>query len=436
MYKQFPTIVIDGVFFQLNQTGISRVWRSLLEEWQQSGFSKYIVIIDRAGTAPKLPGIQYHELPYYDFRNVPLDSERLQSVCDKFNADLFMSTYYSTPISTPTISMIYDLIPEVIGFDLTEPCWREKYYSILHASHYITISKNTAVDLIKFYPFVSNTSIKTIYCGVNKMMNPAMEEEINFFKKRFNIKGFYFLLVGDRMSLHGYKNAILFFKALSQWSNTENIEVVCVGGQPQLEPELSNFVGEIPIHLIRLSDPELRLAYSGAISLVYPSLYEGFGLPIVEAMSCGCPVITCRNSSIPEVAGDAVIYVNEYDIDGMIQALEHVHTLEIRQRLIQAGLNQAKKFSWEIMADEIANYCRKVAQDLTDQKVINARCSQLWQEFRVQQIKVNNLTSAQAFQEFENLRMELDTAKIEIEAMKTSKFWKIRNLWFKFKKYL
>ena len=238
------------------------------------------------------------------------------------------------------------------------------------------------------------------------------------------------------MSLHGYKNAILFFKALSQWPNIENIEVVCVGGQPQLEHELSNFVGEIPIHLIRLSDSELRLAYCGAISLVYPSLYEGFGLPIVEAMSCGCPVITCRNSSIPEVAGDAAIYVDEYDIDGMIQAFEHVHIPEIRQRLIQAGLNQAKKFSWDIMADEIANFCTKVVQDLNTQQAINARFSQLWQELRMQQIKVDNLTLAQNFQEFENLKMELDAARIEIETMKTSKFWKIRNSWFRFKKCL
>lgn len=87
-----PKVIIDGVFFQINQTGIARVWKKLLEEWQKSNFSKHIIVIDRGNTAPKIDGIRYYSMPLYDYREKALESERLQSVCDQFKANLFIST--------------------------------------------------------------------------------------------------------------------------------------------------------------------------------------------------------------------------------------------------------------------------------------------------------------------------------------------------------
>ncbi len=107
--------------------------------------------------------------------------------------------------------------------------------------------------------------------------------------------------------------------------------------------------------MLQLSDEELALAYSGAMALVYPSKYEGFGMPVLEAMACGCPVITCPNASIPEVAGDAAIYVNDDDVDGLANALCEVQKPSIRNSLIAAGLAQAKKFSWSKMAQTVSS---------------------------------------------------------------------------------
>ena len=106
---------------------------------------------------------------------------------------------------------------------------------------------------------------------------------------------------------------------------------------------------------------ELRLVYSGAIALVYPSKYEGFGMPVLEAMACGCPVITTPNASLPEVGGNAVIYVNDNDVAGMIDALRQVLNSEIRQHLVQAGLKQCRQFSWSTMAEKVQNVLLKVA---------------------------------------------------------------------------
>jgi hypothetical protein len=100
---------------------------------------------------------------------------------------------------------------------------------------------------------------------------------------------------------------------------------------------------------------ELRLAYAGAIALVYPSKYEGFRLPVLEALACGCPVITCPNSSIPEVAGEAALYVQDNDVNGLSNALCEVQKPEVRSALIKAGLEQAKKFSWSKMAETVSS---------------------------------------------------------------------------------
>jgi len=441
-----PVIIVDSVFFQINQTGIARVWKKLLEEWQKSNFSEHIIVIDRGNTAPKIEGIRYYSMPLYDYREKALESERLQAVCDQLQADLFISTYYTTPLSTPSILMVHDMIPEVIGLDLEELCWKEKYYSILYANRYICVSQNTANDLLKLYPHIDQSLINIIYNGVDQIFNPASELEILETKENLDIELPYFLLVGSRMSLKGYKNAILFFKALAKWNDSPKIAVVCIGGELELEEELSILTDSVKIHLVRLDDRKLRAMYSGAIALIYPSLYEGFGLPIVEAMACGCPVITCRNSSLTEVAGDAAIYVDEYDVTEILQALEQIQIPEIRQRLIQLGLEQSKKFSWKKMAEEIAHLCLETIETQKQKDIKINISTLLWQELRKEQIKFETLNNRQANQESSylqkittlqnesvSLKAELELANSEIEAMKTSKFWKIRSLWFKLK---
>ena len=351
-YSLWPKIVFDGVFFQLYQTGIARVWRSLLEEWADNGFAKHIVVLDRAGTAPAIPGIRYRSVPPYEYGRTDADREMLQQVCDEEGADLFISSYYTTPLSTPSVFMAYDMIPEVVGADVSTPMWQEKHYGIQHASAYITISDNTACDLVKFFPHISPESVTVALCGVKRSFLPASLEEINSFRTKYGISKPYFILVGAGS---GYKNTILFFKAFAQLYSRHGFEIVCTGSGSLLETEFRNYTSGSVVHMLQLSDEELRAAYSGAIALVYPSKYEGFGLPVLEAIACGCPVITCPNASIPEVAGEAALYVNDEDVDGLTDALCDVQKPHVRNFLIAAGLEQAKKFSWSKMAETVSS---------------------------------------------------------------------------------
>ena len=345
-------ILIDGVFFQLYKTGIARVWRSLLEQWSNSDFANHILVLDRANTAPKVNGIRYRTIPAYDYNNTEADKQMLQEICDEEEAELFISSYYTTPINTLSVFMAYDMIPEVLGGNLNEPMWQEKHNGIKHASAFITISENTAKDLNNCFPEIPLESITVAHCGVDSLFSSASVDEIKDFKYKYGIDKPYFLLVGSGT---GYKNGILFFQAFSKIASSSGFDIICTGIGGVLATELRAYTLGSTIHLIQLSDEELALAYSSAVALVYPSKYEGFGMPILEAMACGCPVITCPNSSIPEVAGDAAIYVNDNDVDDLANALCEVQKPGIRQSLITAGLAQAKKFSWTKMAQTVSS---------------------------------------------------------------------------------
>lgn len=349
--KLSPTIIVDGIFHSY-RPGIARVWKSLLQEWSNNGFAKYIIVLDRGGTAPKISGIRYLLVPPCDENNVSADREMLQQVCDREVADLFISTYYTATVSTPSVLMVHDLIPEVLGWDTEHPSRKVKHYPIQQASAYIAVSENTARDLVRFFPQVSLESITVAHNGVQNPFSPAAVEEVNQFKTKYGISKPYFMLVGLRT---GYKNTILFFKTFTQLCSRQGFDIVCTGGDSLLEPEFRQCTAGSVVHMLQLSDEELKAAYSGTVALVYPSKYEGFGLPILEAIACGCPVITCPNGAIPEVAGEAALYVNDTDMDGLANALCEVQKPEVRKSLIAAGIQQAKKFSWSKMANIVSS---------------------------------------------------------------------------------
>ncbi|MCX5984689.1 MAG: FkbM family methyltransferase [Nostocales cyanobacterium LacPavin_0920_SED1_MAG_38_18] len=345
-------ILIDGVFFQIRKSGISRVWQSLLEAWSKTDFSDYILVLDRDGTAPQITGIRYLNVAGYNYNDTDGDKKMLQELCDKEGVEVFISSYYTTPLNTPSVFLAYDMIPELIGLDLDIPMWREKHTAIEQASAYVAISENTARDLVRYFTDISLDSVVIANTGVDdKFFNLASIEEISEFKSEYKIQKPYFLLIGS--SNDEYKNILLFFQAFAQLENKHEFDIVCTGTKDLSHIDFQTYTKDSQVHLLELEDEELAIAYSGAIALVYPSKYEGFGLPIIEAMSCGCPVITCPNASIPEAAGEAAIYVNDDDIEGMANALSEIQKLSVRRPLIAAGFKQIKQFSWQKMADTV-----------------------------------------------------------------------------------
>jgi glycosyltransferase involved in cell wall biosynthesis len=351
-------VVIDGVFFQMYQTGIARVWTALLETWAADGFAEHIVLLDRGGTSPVIAGVRRRGMEPYDYSRTDRDRQILQMICDEEGADVFISTYYTTPLSTPSVFMAHDMIPEIFGWDLRHPMWREKHLGIAHASAFVCVSEATRRDLLRLVPRISAEKVHVTPLAAAELFRPRSAEEIEFVRNGTGLSRSYFLTVGAR---GGYKNTILTFRALAQYPRLAEFDIFCAG-HVTLEPEYQALLPGKDVKAFNLSDDELAAAYSGAVALLHPSTYEGFGLPVLEAMACGCPVITTKNGSLAEVAGDAAIFVADDDVAGMAAALEELQKPEVRERMIAAGLEQARKFSWQKTADGVKEVLLEVAR--------------------------------------------------------------------------
>jgi glycosyltransferase involved in cell wall biosynthesis len=348
------TIVIDGVIFELQQGrphGISRVWHRLLEQLARTPLAERIVLFDRAGTAPAIPGLRRRTIAGYNFKQLKSDPLWLQRWCDEEKAVLFISTYFTCAETTPSVVMLHDMIPEITGQNLAQPEWQGKLLALHQAVGYLAVSQSTVADFHRLYPALATRKIFLTPNATGDDFHSATDDEVRGFRQKYNLRKPYFLLVGRRDQ---YKNAALFFRAFAALPNCNQYEIVCAGGASVLEEELQPFVRGTPCHLLRLTDAELSAAYTGALALAYPSRYEGFGLPVLEAQKCGCPVITCRNSALAEVAAESVLYVTESDEAAMQQALLDVQRPETRQALIRAGEANLQRFSWTATGRKLA----------------------------------------------------------------------------------
>ena len=268
--------------------------------------------------------------------------------------DIYHPTNYSAAVynweKSPVVLTVYDMIPELFpdNFRDIKRRLKNKKRNIERADKIITISLNTKKDLLEHYN-VPGEKIRVIYPGAPSSF--GKNERIPTFQ---HPKPF-ILYVGTRKQ--GYKNFPNFFLAYSRSEKiTKNFDLVCFGGSPfnKKESQLMAVPGR-PVKVFHVSGDDRLLAslYRSAAAFVYPSLYEGFGLPPLEAMTYGCPVITSRVSAIPEVLGDAAAYFDSDDPESISSLLEKVlYERKLANQLVQKGSSQVKKYSWAKMAEE------------------------------------------------------------------------------------
>lgn len=226
------------------------------------------------------------------------------------------------------------------------------------ATAIITVSENTRKDVIELLR-VDPEKVLTIYSGVNPAVPlPGPAEEKNFFKQH-DLGSRFILYLG---TIEPRKNLAGLIYAYNRFRNDNiklvDVQLVLAGAKGWRHRDIYRAWEESPYRqdikfLGYVSNSEKELLYKRAELFIYPSYYEGFGLPVLEAMDRGLAVITSNVSSVPEVAGDAAIILNPYDISEIAKALELViNNPSLKSSLVEAGLEQAKKFSWENTAQK------------------------------------------------------------------------------------
>lgn len=261
--------------------------------------------------------------------------------------DIIHPTYYNPYIlkkkSGKLVITVYDMINEIYPnmFPIRDKTVLYKKEMIFAADKIIAISENTKIDILKFYPSINENKIDVIYLGnsVEKRINKAIN---------LNLPEKYVLFVGTR---GGYKNFKTFLKAVNIVFKTDkNINLVCVGGGKFNKKELNKMndlkIGK-RIQQYDFTDDELKVAYRKAICFVFPSKYEGFGIPVLEAFSCKCPAILSQTSSLPEIGGEAALYINpDIPKDIAKKILDLIEYPYKRKELIDLGVERLKEFSW------------------------------------------------------------------------------------------
>jgi glycosyltransferase involved in cell wall biosynthesis len=435
-----PRVVLDGIFWQYLSSGIGRVWENILREWVRSGFIDNVVVLDRAGTAPRIPGVHYWSIPRHSYSMTGLDSLNLDDVCRRLRADLFVSTYYSCTTTVPSFFSGHDMIPEMLGFPLQEETWHEKRRAILHAVGHSMVSRNSADDLEDLYPVVSQGSTYVSHNGVAPAFFRPRPDQIAAFRAKHGLAfRSYVLMVGERLGYGGYKNGGLVFKALGSMPDNKAPTLICVGGHQEIEAELRELAPRLDVRRLALNDEELRACYGGAHALVYPSRYEGFGMPPVEAMACGAPAIVCRNSSLPEVVGDAAIFVDEDDPADLVRAIDQLLEESYRTTLVANGQKQARQFTFAATASKLQ--AALVETHARVSGIWTKRTAAAWEEMRQLQAAEQSVRalgqdaggsmtvafsagSASLLKERANLEHTL----AELRSMRSSPFWKAREL--------
>ncbi|MFV1977801.1 MAG: glycosyltransferase family 4 protein [Myxococcota bacterium] len=356
-------IVVDGaIFHRQSHGGISRIYQEVLPRIVDLESSIHVDLLmyghPRQGL-PNHPRIEIHRLPIETWirpRRVltPIfnlvKTAHQHAMIDRRARRIWHSTYYTRPLSFngPKVLLVPDMLHEIFPELFTTREEREfraiKRRCILEADAVLCISQTTREDVLRFNPELDPERVSIVPLAHSKSFRPLPErpaKEVASRQKPF------ILTFGSINAYKGFDTAV---RAYRKWGRRHDIELAVVGGG-FTEDEIRKLRSPEENGTVQLlkpvDDEELRALYTSAEAFLFPSLYEGFGIPLLESMACGCPVVASRIPATIEVAGEVPTYFEPGDHSSLIDALEVVIGSGRHNPAIEQGMAHARRFSWD-----------------------------------------------------------------------------------------
>jgi len=358
---------IDGIGWFINET-LKRITRDHPEHkfvfFFDRQFSNDFIFSDNITARVIHPQARHPFLWYWWFEY------SLTRALKKLKPDIFISPDGFLPLSIkiPCIPVIHDLnfhhrpndLPRMVRnyYNRCFPKFAEK------ATRIITVSEYSRKDIVESYN-IDPDIIDVVYNGADKIFKPATEIEKNETKKRFTSGKDYFVYAG---SLHPRKNISALLQAFEDFKKEtgSDMKLILAGETLFITPGMKkklkhmNYRNDV-ILTGRVSTEDMHLIISSATVMTFVSHYEGFGIPVLESMQCGVPVIASNVTSIPEVAGDAALYISPGKPETILEAMKKItEDFKLRENLIEKGFVQSRKFSWDKTAEKLWESIEKV----------------------------------------------------------------------------
>jgi glycosyltransferase involved in cell wall biosynthesis len=361
-------IGVEARTLQVAHYGVARYLNNILENCLEiEGGHRYLMYLSEDVDTSTLPVPEQERLHYSVLRAKPSiiwRHLRLPLQMRKDGCDLHFSPSYFVPLLKvcPYVVAVFDITfkvhPEWFAQDkrmlFDAIFWRK----VAKAEAIITSSEYSKQDLIA-YLGVGPERIRVIYPGVESHFRPLRDEaNLDRIRTKYGMGDEFILTVG---ALHTRRNVPRLLQALARIESDSGRpqDILFVGSQAPFSPPIdvaalareAGLQGKTGV-VDYVAEEDLVRLYNACTLLAYPSLYEGFGLPVLEALACGTPVVCSNVTSIPEVAGDAALYFDPYNVDDMVVALgTALHDPALRDRLGRAGIERAGLFSWRAAAE-------------------------------------------------------------------------------------
>ena len=349
-------IIFDNIIFnQQRSGGVSRFWSKIIEPYIYDNNARFI---EGAGCLNNIYRQSLSIAPEACEPDhcLPAKISRYLNFSRRFFDDdfLFHSSYFRVNDAPGCINIttVHDLMYEKFNSGFGATLHLSQKVVALHKSNCIVcVSEHTRKDLIEHYPFCLDKRIVVIPNGVEGFYPPPVNSEL-FHRFCVDASKPYFLYIGYRGGCKGFN---LVFDALDFLEGSMQCVVV---GDPFTQNEFKKIVEmghkKNILNVGKVSDADLNDLYGHASFLFFPSLYEGFGIPPLEAMMAGCPVLASNRSSVPEVIGGAGILFDPSDLAALKSGLMRILLDDVRRELIAAGTQRARNFSWKSVIERYA----------------------------------------------------------------------------------